>query len=358
VIRSVPVSLNLATATKKRALQALIGEVRSSINFFCNSIWINPGRLDSETLNRFSGGSLSYRHRSNALKVALETVSITKKNAREFGIKPSCPVSKNAITLSSLVCKVEPGKNSFDYVIKISGFKSGEPITIPFRSHKRLNYWLAKPGASFKQGAIIDLPKNRAILWVNIPQEEGTQSGRTLGVDIGKLKMLATSAGEFLGTEFKKVCDNVRRKKPGSKAKRRARTTRECYINKTCKQLPWSSIGTLKIENLKNMKRGKKRGRGKKFRKAMAPWTYREVSTRLTQLAQENRVCLELINPKNTSRTCPQCGLVAKENRVGEMFKCVRCNYTADADFVGALNISLAPPENSRQRIVAGSRKS
>jgi IS605 OrfB family transposase len=298
---------------------------------------------------------LSYRHRSNALKIALETISTTKNNARALRVKPSIPISKNAVTLSSLVCKIEPGKGSFDYVLRISGLKPRELITIPFKSHKRLNYWLSKPEASFKQGAILDLSRNRAILWVNIPQEKGTQSGKTLGVDIGKLKMLATSAGEFLGTEFKKICDNVRRKKPGSKAKRRARATRECYINKICKQLPWSSMGTLKIENLKNMKRGKKPGRGKNFRKAMAPWTYRKVSTRLTQLAQENRVCLELINPKNTSRMCPQCGLVAKENRVGEMFKCVCCNYTADADYVGALNISHAPPENSRQRMVAGS---
>lgn len=355
MIRSIPISINLATNSKKRALQTLVGEVRSSINFFCKSLWSTPGELNAETLNRFSGGSLSYRHRSNSLKIALETVSTTKKNARALGVKPSIPTSKNAITLSSLVCKIEPGKRSFDYVLKISGLKPREPIVIPFKSHKRLNYWLAKPGASFKQGAIIDLSRNRAILWVNTPQEEGTKPGKTIGVDIGKNKMLATSEGEFLGTEFKKVCDSVRRKKPGSKAKRRARATRSDYINKTCKQLPWSLLGTLKIENLKNMKRGKKPGRGKSFRKAMAPWTYREVGTRLTQLAQENRVCLELINPKNTSRMCPQCGLVAKENRVGEMFKCVRCNYTADADFVGALNISHAPPVNSRQHMVAGS---
>jgi IS605 OrfB family transposase len=355
MIRSVPISLNLVTDSKKQALQALIREVRSSINFFCKSLWNTPGKLNAETLKRFLKGSLSYRHRSNALKIALETVSITKKNAGLFGVKPSIPISKNAVTLSSLVCKIEPGKKSFDYVLKVSGLKSGKPIVIPFKSHKRLNYWLAKPGASFKQGAIIDSSKNRAILWVNVPQESETKPGKTLGVDIGKLKMLATSTGEFFGTEFKQICDSARRKKPGSKAKKRSRATREYYINKICKMLPWPIIGTLKIENLKNMKRGKKSGRGKKFRKAMAPWTYRKVSTRLTQLAQENRVRLELVNPKNTSRTCPQCGLVAKENRVGEMFKCVCCNYTADADYVGALNISYAPPENSRHCMVAGS---
>jgi transposase len=358
VIRSISISLNLITESKKRSLQTLIGEIRSSINFFCKSLWITPGKLDANTLNRFSGGSLSYRHRSNAQRTALEMVSTTKKNARIFGTNPSIPISKNAIKLNSHLCKIELGKGSFDYVLKIFGLKPREPIIIPFRSHKRLNYWLSKPGASIKQGAIIDLSKNRAIIWVNIPQEEGVKSGKTLGIDIGKIKMLATSEGKFFGTEFKKICDSVRRKRPGSKAKKKSCATRSDYINRSCKQLPWPLMGTLKIENLKNMKRGKKPSRGKCFRKAMAPWTYRKVSTRLTQLAQENRVCLELINPKNTSRTCPKCGWVAKENRVGEMFKCVQCNYTADADFVGALNISHAPPENSRQSMVAGSHLS
>jgi transposase len=355
LIRSVPISLDLSTASKKRALNALIEEVRSSINFFCRSLWKNPGKLDAETMNRFTGRTLSYRHRSNALKIALETVSTTKSNARLLGIKPSIPVSKNAIILSSLVCKIEPGKKSFNYVLKVSGLKSGKPIVIPFKSHKRLNHWLGNPGASFKQGAIINLKRNRAILWISVPQEAGTKPGKTLGVDIGKNKMLATSEEEFFGTDFKRICDDVKRKKPGSKAKRRARTTRKCYINRTCKQLPWSSMGCLRIENLKHLKRGKKIGRGKRFRIAMAPLVYREVGTRLTQLAQENRVRLELVNPKNTSRTCPQCGLAAKENRVGEVFKCIRCNYTADADYVGALNILVRPPENSRQSMVAGS---
>jgi len=74
-------------------------------------------------------------------------------------------------------------------------------------------------------------------------------------------------------------------------------------------------------------------------RRALAPWTYRRVVTRIKEKAQENRVRLEVIDPRNTSRTCPECGTVSKESRRGEDFCCVRCDYTADADHVGARNV-------------------
>jgi putative transposase len=108
-------------------------------------------------------------------------------------------------------------------------------------------------------------------------------------------------------------------------------------------------------ENLKNLKHGKKTGRGKNFRKTMAPWTYREVLARLTCLAQESRACLVLVNPKNTSRRCAMCGHVAKANRQGEKFICQQCNHTADADSNAAINILKCLTENSPQSMVAGS---
>jgi putative transposase len=46
------------------------------------------------------------------------------------------------------------------------------------------------------------------------------------------------------------------------------------------------------------------------------------------------------VNPRYTSQTCFKCGHVAKENRVSqEVFKCVKCGYTANADFNAAQNI-------------------
>ncbi|WP_419249350.1 RNA-guided endonuclease InsQ/TnpB family protein [Streptomyces canus] len=49
------------------------------------------------------------------------------------------------------------------------------------------------------------------------------------------------------------------------------------------------------------------------------------------------------VDPRNTSRTCPECGHVSAENRpTQEKFHCRSCDHTAHADTVGALNVLRA----------------
>ena len=49
------------------------------------------------------------------------------------------------------------------------------------------------------------------------------------------------------------------------------------------------------------------------------------------------------IPPQNTSRTCPCCGHIAKENRPSpSRFACVECDFKGDADVVGAINVLRA----------------
>ncbi|MFE7245146.1 zinc ribbon domain-containing protein [Streptomyces sp. NPDC057580] len=49
------------------------------------------------------------------------------------------------------------------------------------------------------------------------------------------------------------------------------------------------------------------------------------------------------VDPRNTSRRCPECGHTAKENRpTQEKFHCVSCGHTAHAHTVGALNVLWA----------------
>ncbi|MGW0499142.1 RNA-guided endonuclease InsQ/TnpB family protein [Streptomyces sp. NPDC003007] len=46
------------------------------------------------------------------------------------------------------------------------------------------------------------------------------------------------------------------------------------------------------------------------------------------------------VDARNTSRTCPECGHVGKENRVTqERFQCMACAFAANADHVGATNV-------------------
>jgi ribosomal protein L37E len=43
------------------------------------------------------------------------------------------------------------------------------------------------------------------------------------------------------------------------------------------------------------------------------------------------------VNERNTSKTCHRCG--NKGLRVGSLFKCLKCGYSCNADYNGAMNI-------------------
>ncbi|MEW6505241.1 MAG: transposase [Chloroflexota bacterium] len=50
-----------------------------------------------------------------------------------------------------------------------------------------------------------------------------------------------------------------------------------------------------------------------------------------------------LVDPRNTSRTCPVCGCVDKRNRPSQrVFSCISCNFSGFADAVAAENIRRA----------------
>jgi len=183
------------------------------------------------------------------------------------------------------------------------------------------------------------LSENSLTLWVEIPEQTLKQTGKTIGVDLGVNKLISDSDGNHYGREFKKIRDKIRRKKPTSKAKQRVLKERENYINKAVNKLPWGDISVIGVEDLRGIKTGKKKGRGKDFRKAMAPWVVRQVVDRIEKKASENRVHLIKVDPRDTSVTCPKCSLVSKENRKGENFRCISCGYKGDADNIGALNI-------------------
>ncbi|WP_406114279.1 RNA-guided endonuclease InsQ/TnpB family protein [Kitasatospora purpeofusca] len=67
--------------------------------------------------------------------------------------------------------------------------------------------------------------------------------------------------------------------------------------------------------------------------------------TILTSKAESAGRVVVAVDPRNTSRTCPECGHTAKENRpTQEKFHCRSCGRTAHADTVGAINVLRAGP--------------
>lgn len=335
--RACKVTLKFATAKKQRSIAALLEAYRAAINFYIRSLWVEKGKLDGATHARLPAikTRLSAQYRAQALKQALETVIATRKSAKALKKRVQCPVFRGSAVLSAKVVTVEDGKGSFDLIVRISSLHKGHRITIPTKRTAVLNRWC-------KRGTIIQgcaLSESGIVLWVDVPDNPPRKNGATLGLDIGINKLVSDSNGNHYGTEFKTIRDKIRRSKPKSKARYRHFAERENYIGRVLNQLPWSDLATVGVEQLSDMKRGKKKNRGKAFRKAIAHWTYRRVLTRIEHHAEANRVRLIRVNPANTSRTCPECGECNPLNRRGEKFACVACNHKGDSDHIAARNI-------------------
>ena len=341
--RACKVTLKFATKSKQRQVFALLQSYRSAVNFYIKSLWSVKRQKDADTLSLLKNSRLSERYKQAALNQAYDMVISTKKSAKALGVKCSKPVFKGNAILDSRHVTLEQGKGSFDLVLRLSTLVKGRRIVIPTKHTSMTRKWLKIPGSKFIQGC--SLSEGGITLWIEIPSLPDKQEGKTLGIDLGTNKLIADSDGNFYGTDFKKISAKIRRKKFKSKSRTRALAERDNFINRTVNQLPWKYLKVVGIEDLTGIKTGKSKNRTKNFRKAMAPWTVRQCARRIEDKASENRVHLIKVDPAYTSQTCPHCRKVSKENRKGEVFKCVSCGYTGDADTVGALNILLKTKE-------------
>jgi Putative transposase DNA-binding domain len=308
--------------------------------------------LDAKTLALVPAGRLSERYKSNALKQAIEIVTSTRQSAKATGNKASCPRFTGEAVLDGKFVNLEdketcPG-NPFDLAIRLSTLKKGKRITILTNRTRPLNKWLCRPNSRLVQGC--SLSENWITLWVEepnpfVPWAPGPEAVVYSG-DLGMRKLLSVEDDwerwAFLGREYHDLQDRIRRAKPGSENRKKLLTERDHVIGRVLNAVPWNLIDVFGVEDLKGITRGKTGfGRTKEFRRKRLPWAHRSVLERLLAKATENRVLVIAVYARGTSRECPNtlCGCASALNRKNEVFRCIACGYTADADRVGAHNI-------------------
>jgi putative transposase len=77
-------------------------------------------------------------------------------------------------------------------------------------------------------------------------------------------------------------------------------------------------------------------------RAALHSWSFFQLRSFLEYKARRIGVPLVLVDPRNTSRTCPACGHIDKASRVSQSdFSCVLCGFSGLADYIAALNIRV-----------------
>ncbi|MET8052469.1 transposase [Streptosporangium sp. NPDC005286] len=69
-------------------------------------------------------------------------------------------------------------------------------------------------------------------------------------------------------------------------------------------------------------------------------WGFHQLRTFVTYKAALAGVAVRLVDPRNTSRTCPGCGHIDRRNRpTRDEFRCVSCGLVGPVDYFAAINI-------------------
>ena len=64
------------------------------------------------------------------------------------------------------------------------------------------------------------------------------------------------------------------------------------------------------------------------------------IKNRIINIAYKYGVNISFIHPEYTSQTCNKCGCISRKNRqTQENFKCIKCDFSENADFNSAVNI-------------------
>jgi putative transposase len=76
-------------------------------------------------------------------------------------------------------------------------------------------------------------------------------------------------------------------------------------------------------------------------RATLHSWSFSQLRTFIEYKGALAGVPVSAVDPRNTSRTCPECGHMAKANRKSQaVFLCVNCGTSQNADYVASVNIS------------------
>jgi len=178
----------------------------------------------------------------------------------------------------------------------------------------------------------------------------------TLGVDLGITNLAVDSDGEFYSGED---VDKVREKTDTIKATLQSVGTKSAkrHLKKLAgresrfrrsvnhvmsKRLVSKAKDThrqIALEDLKGI--GDSTVVRHSQRRRHKSWAFSQLRSFIEYKAKLAGVLVKLVDPRNTSRTCPQCGFVSKSNRKSQSeFLCQQCGFASNADLVGAINIS------------------
>jgi len=187
------------------------------------------------------------------------------------------------------------------------------------------------------------------------PEEIGIEG--ILGVDLGVVNIAFDSDGNsYSGADVERVRSKLAKRKSslqrkGTKAAKRRlkklagkesrfrKHVNHC-ISKEIVARAERSHFAIAVEDLTHIRKRVKARKAQRNR--LHSWSFAQLRQFLAYKAKLSGIPIAAIDPRNTSRTCPVCGVIDKANRRTQAtFSCIHCGHTAAADFVAARNIAF-----------------
>jgi IS605 OrfB family transposase len=191
-----------------------------------------------------------------------------------------------------------------------------------------------------------------------VPKPPG--GGKVVGLDMGQAVLAALSTGEmFTGGPMKSKRLDYRDKRSEIRSKLDTERTpalvrlwdrlsgkEQRFIRHTLHVVSRNVVDalspgdTLAIEDLTHLRERTTR-RGKTARYEHNLWPYSMFRTFLEYKAALKGIAVVVVDPRNTSRTCPRCEHCEKANRRSQrLFRCRECGFQDNADHVASVNIA------------------
>ena len=191
---------------------------------------------------------------------------------------------------------------------------------------------------------------------VEVPEPPPLQPDDWLGVDLGIVNVAADSDGQTysggqvngLRKRHAKLRQRLQKKgTPSAKRllKKRRRKEHRFAANENhriAKQLVTKAQDTRRGIALEDLTGIRDRITVKKAqRRRQHSWAFYQLRQFILYKAKLAGVPVVLVDPRNTSRTCPHCGLIDKRNRPNQAsFRCIGCGFAGPADTIAAGNIA------------------
>ncbi len=190
---------------------------------------------------------------------------------------------------------------------------------------------------------------------IDLPTPPPQESEDVLGVDLGIVNVAVDSEGESHTGEPIRECRRRYQKlrqglqscgtksaKRHLKKIRRKESRFQRWVNHNISrhlvQKAQDGQRALALEDLKGIHERVTVRKSQRYERMS--WAFAQLRQFVAYKCEQWGVLLVIVDPRNTSRTCPVCGHIAKENRRSQAeFLCVECGFQANADVVGATNI-------------------